>query len=189
MLTKVHDALRAIRGFTILEIMIVVAIIGIILTIGITSYNGYQTRTRDTTREANAKIITSALEQYHNQHGSYPNVGTMIGSTAEKATALAKTLNIDPKILLTPSAPSNVVNSIVNFATNPDSTMADVFRYEGLDDDGDPSYADCKSETITDYISTIRLAVEGYEKPLCYSFKFSYKQESSNSWKYITSIY
>ncbi|HYG83992.1 MAG TPA: type II secretion system protein [Verrucomicrobiae bacterium] len=182
-------------GFTVLEVIVTLAIIGILLTIGVVSYTGYQMRTRDTAREASARIIANALEDYYNRNGEYPNVGTMISTDPEDVDHLANTLRVDQKALLTPSAPSGTLNSIVNFASTPDSTANDVFRYQGLTN-GASGYSDCTSTGWTDYdysrlytpkLSATKLAVIVSE-PRCKAFKLSYKHEASDTWKYINSI-
>ena len=59
------------RGFSLIEIIIVIAIIAILMTIGI---NVYQNHTRKANRQS---AITALLhlqlqeERYHNQHGQY----------------------------------------------------------------------------------------------------------------------
>ncbi|MEX0896402.1 MAG: prepilin-type N-terminal cleavage/methylation domain-containing protein [Patescibacteria group bacterium] len=66
------------RGFTLIELMVVVAIIAILVTIGLVTYRGAQARARDAEKISNLKAIQAALEQeYDPITGHYP---TGIGS-------------------------------------------------------------------------------------------------------------
>ena len=60
------------RGFTIVELLIVIVVIGILAAITIVAYNGIQTRARDAKRQDDITTITKALELYYIDHGSYP---------------------------------------------------------------------------------------------------------------------
>ena len=59
-------------GFTIVELLIVIVVIGILATITIVAYNGIQQRARDTARKSDIATIQKALELYHIDNGGYP---------------------------------------------------------------------------------------------------------------------
>jgi prepilin-type N-terminal cleavage/methylation domain-containing protein len=64
-------------GFTIVELLIVIVIIGILAAITIVAYNGIQGRARDTQRAQDMQTIVKALEIYKATNGVYPAaVGT-----------------------------------------------------------------------------------------------------------------
>ena len=65
---------RANEGFTIIELLIAVIVIGILAGLGVVSYNGVQNRAKDVrTEDAYAKI-SDALEFYYIKNKEYPAV-------------------------------------------------------------------------------------------------------------------
>lgn len=60
------------RGFTIVELLIVIVVIGILAAISMVSYTGVQNRARDAQRLSDMRTITTALERYKIDHGEYP---------------------------------------------------------------------------------------------------------------------
>lgn len=59
-------------GFTIVELLIVIVVIGILAAITIVAYNGVQQRARDSERQSDVSAITKALELYYIDNGRYP---------------------------------------------------------------------------------------------------------------------
>lgn len=62
-------------GFTIVELLIVIVVIGILAAITIVAYNGIQTRAKNASIEQSVSTYKKALIAYATQHGSYPTVG------------------------------------------------------------------------------------------------------------------
>ena len=60
------------RGFTIVELLIVIVIIAILAAITIVAFNGVQVRARDNIRTDAASKIKRALEVYKINNGRYP---------------------------------------------------------------------------------------------------------------------
>ena len=64
-----------IKGFTYLEIVIVIVILGILAGFGINSYPGVQKQARDGKRMSDLKQYQTALENYAGSHGGfYPSM-------------------------------------------------------------------------------------------------------------------
>jgi prepilin-type N-terminal cleavage/methylation domain-containing protein len=70
--------MRSARGFTLAEVLIATAIIGILASVVYSSFNQAPAQARDTERKADLRTLQVALEQYKKEYGRYPegcNVG------------------------------------------------------------------------------------------------------------------
>ncbi len=64
-------------GFSLIELLIVVAIISILVSLGAVSYSQAQKKARDSRRSSDMKAIQNAMEQYYADTSStYPTVTT-----------------------------------------------------------------------------------------------------------------
>lgn len=76
--------MKSERGFTIVELLIVIVVIGILAAIVIVAYNGIQNQARNTEAQANAKEVQNKAEAYNADEGegSYPtNSAALIAAT------------------------------------------------------------------------------------------------------------
>lgn len=69
------------RGFTLVELLIVIAIIGILSAVVMSSLNAARMKARDAQRIASIQEVQKALENYYLENGVYP--GSTIGSYAK----------------------------------------------------------------------------------------------------------
>lgn len=65
--------IKFIKGFTLIELMVVVAIIGLLSSIAVVALNNARAEARDAKRLADMDAIQNALELYYNDYGVYPN--------------------------------------------------------------------------------------------------------------------
>lgn len=62
------------RGFTIVELLIVIVVIGILAALVIVTYNGIQQKARDTERKTDIKAVQGHLEAYWADNAKYPTL-------------------------------------------------------------------------------------------------------------------
>lgn len=63
---------RRTSGFTIVEVLVVVVVLGILVTFVTVFFNGIQEQSRDDKRANDMKVIASALQKYYDANGQYP---------------------------------------------------------------------------------------------------------------------
>jgi type IV pilus assembly protein PilA len=78
------------KGFTLIELMIVVAIVGILAAIAIPAYIDYTIRARVTEITAGFDGLATALSEYHASNGFFPVVGSS-GMPLNNLTAISNT--------------------------------------------------------------------------------------------------
>lgn len=79
-------------GFTIVELLIVIVVIGILAAITIVAFNGVQERARYTAMQQGISSISKAIMAYHAANGAYPFPSGYVGNyttTASSASSLA----------------------------------------------------------------------------------------------------
>lgn len=150
---------RISRGFTIIELLVVVAVIGILATITLIGFNRYQADTRDSQRSSQVTIISEALERYYEKNGEYPSCPSLTG-TASDVTSTVLT-GLEAKTLVSPQDPNGEDNSIK--CQDLLTSDPDVFAYVG---DGSTA---CTTGDA------------------CLSYTLKYKEESTGTIKTIAS--
>lgn len=63
---------RTISGFTIVELLIVIVVIGVLAAISIVAYNGITERARFTAMRSDLSQLNKLIQAYYAQNGSYP---------------------------------------------------------------------------------------------------------------------
>jgi prepilin-type N-terminal cleavage/methylation domain-containing protein len=83
------------KGFTLIELMIVVAIIGILAAIAIPQFSSYRQRAQDSAAKSTLKNMATAQEDYYVQYETYTNVPGNLASSGYTP---------DPNVTVTPQA-------------------------------------------------------------------------------------
>lgn len=69
---KIHKMKNKTLGYTLMELLVVISIIGILMGISLVAFQGIRKSGRDARRKADLEQIRSALELCHSTSGSYP---------------------------------------------------------------------------------------------------------------------
>lgn len=121
------------RGFTIVELVITITIMGILLSLAVVNLSSTEVNGRDAERKGDVEAIALALESYYNNEdsaasgaydlsgGSYPAT-INISNTTAFTTAFP---DIDPKSVRAPGVSESSPVSLVS-ATNATATTAGV---------------------------------------------------------------
>ncbi|HSX33266.1 MAG TPA: prepilin-type N-terminal cleavage/methylation domain-containing protein [Candidatus Saccharimonadales bacterium] len=127
------------KGFTIVELLIVIVVIGILATLVIVTFTGIQQRARNTKRQTDINAIASHVEAYFADNGKYPTLANMNDGTF-RSTNLK---GLDPSALQDPKGSAQTLVA---------SPAANSYAYAVSDDSGnacDNSTTDCTKYTLT----------------------------------------
>jgi prepilin-type N-terminal cleavage/methylation domain-containing protein len=115
------------RGFTIVELLIVIVVIGILAALVIVTFSGIQQKARDTKRQTDVKALHSMLEAFYAQDGSGYPILADVNVASWRATNMK---GLDATALCDPSAADQT--DCVLVAT----PAADSYAYQTWDSDG-----------------------------------------------------
>lgn len=91
-------SLKGKKGFTIVELLIVIVVIGILATLVIVTFTGIQQKARNAQRQTDINAVQSHVEAFYAQNGYYPTLAHLNDSTW-RAT---NTKGLDPEALKDP---------------------------------------------------------------------------------------
>ena len=127
------------KGFTIVELLIVIVVIAILAAITVVAYNGIQERARDADRKSGITSLQKALELYHIDNGGYPSC---LGGTYSPGDprSFCNTYNSNIIAALVPTylkeVPRDPVNSgDIAFSYGAGSKKTGNVTYSGTSDD------------------------------------------------------
>jgi prepilin-type N-terminal cleavage/methylation domain-containing protein len=78
---------RHTKGFTIVELLIVIVVIAVLAAITIAAYNGVQNRSRTSAGAANVNLVIKKAELFNSLYSVYPSYCMLATNTTNSATA------------------------------------------------------------------------------------------------------
>ena len=96
--------LRKESGFTIIELLIVIVVIGILAGLVLNVFTGIQEDGRDAERKTDLEAVEGHLEAYAAKNGMYPTSGDIDDVTADAAFISANFEGLDVDALLDPTS-------------------------------------------------------------------------------------
>lgn len=117
------------KGFTIIELLIVIAIIAILATLVLTNFQGAQAKGRDATRQSDVNSMYQKLEEYHNENGAYPQTFTAADFPGIDEGALTDPRGENSIEILAAVADEAAAEAAVIAAADDDSTTTSSYAY------------------------------------------------------------
>lgn len=148
------------KGFTLMELILTMAIIAILSVIGIGSYTQATVKSRDTQRKGDLNQISKAVEMFNNDKGQYPKAldGVMLcpglDGTENACGGSIFTYSGTHKITYMDKAPNDPTNetSTRRYVYIPDENLRSFALYAALENNQDRDVViDANTKLATDW--------------------------------------
>lgn len=127
------------KGFTIVELLIVIVVIGILAAIVITTYSGIQAKARNAKRETDIQDLQTQIEAFYSQNNYYPSLGDMNDASWRQTNMPS----LDTNAMVDPSSNTAPANAVMARSANNTTGVAKEYVYNVTDSSG----AVCGSDT------------------------------------------
>lgn len=133
------------QGFTIVELLIVIVVIGILALLVITTYSGIQQKARNSKRQTDIQAVQTQLEAFFQDNGYYPSLADMKG-TGNGGWLETHMKSLDKNALIDPSNSTQSDQLVAGTGT------PKVYAYNVTDSTGascETTDTDCAKYTLT----------------------------------------
>lgn len=138
------------QGFTIVELLIVIVVIGILAALVITTFTGIQQKARDTERTTDIKALQGQVEAYYANKGNYPT-RTNVNDATWRSTNMK---GLDKEALKDPKSPDPAGTGNSVLGTTGTATQ---YGYDVQNSSG----ASCEADETTCVKYTLTATLEG----------------------------
>lgn len=148
------------QGFTLMELLIVIALLGFLIAAGIGSYTSSLKKSRDTRRKNDLRQIAIALESYNNDFGRYPAAnldgtifGCSVGTCAWGNQFLVSDANGNGVVYMSQLPGDTSASQRYFYVTDANGTYFQLYaRLENLQDSDIPKNGSNQARYFTNYI-------------------------------------
>ena len=117
------------KGFTLVELMIVVAVIGILAALAVPNYIRFQARSKQSEAKGNLKAAFTTERAYYQEHSTYSSCTKKLGFAPERGNRYRYTLNSTTRVDETCGTSENRATAAgVSLPTDGD-ILADTFKH------------------------------------------------------------
>lgn len=99
------------RGFTIVELLVVIVVIGILAAITMVSYSGVTSKANTAANKSNAASVMQAADAYFAENGVYPTTVANLGAGSVKLPS-----NISSAVSVSTPVPSSTNPTTIGYA-------------------------------------------------------------------------
>ena len=144
-------SLKNKKGFTIVELLIVIVVIGILATLVIVTFTGIQQKGRNTQRQTDIKALNGYVEAFYADFGFYPTGADMQDDEFREAYMKG----LDPEALLDPKQTSGTIKTtelgedefVYSYVAGGSSACTSATEVSNTE--GEPADTGCDSYTLT----------------------------------------
>lgn len=124
-----------VRGFTIVELLIVIVVIAILAAISVVAFNGVQDRTYATKAASAIDGFVKTLEMYRTDHGEYPAAESSAYACVGTVQAYSETADFDEGVCSSygDQVDESLNQKLKSYVTNiPDGSLPTIDGGDGL---------------------------------------------------------
>ena len=170
------------RGFTIVELIVVISVIAILLAISVALYDKYEDRAYDAATKDTASAVKNALEDYYSKNNEYPSAYALRGDGLQNTTmpseatyaAMATKLGVNVNILTNDT--TNLIPVGYGGVNIGSSTAKDRIFYATRADNPDPLYGQASLASGCNY------AVQSVSDPGITSYLLLFWSSEQSKW-------